>query len=504
VQLRCDDGSVPTLNDLARRARIAADDLDWLHSLVSDWELLADLSIADLTLWARLPDQVSWVALAQVRPTTGPTALPRDIVGLVRSGRSKPLLVTAVRESRICREGDPEWRRGVPVRHETIPVTRDGRVIAVIERSTNLEPARTPSRMDLAYLKAADDLAQMIAAGLFPCPAYARASLQSPRVNDGMLRLSRSGKVTYASPNAISAYRRLGLTADLAGRELGPLTARLCASTRPRDDSLMLAASGRAHLETEVEANGSVVQLRSIPLTVHGASAGALILLRDVTEVRHRERELLTMDATIREIHHRVKNNLQTVAALLRLQARRMRAPEAAAALQEAVRRVGSIAMVHETLSQASGEVVDFDDIARQIATTAGELSAPEARVTPVQFGKFGVLSSAVATPLALVLTELLHNAIQHGLTRPGAPATGTLEVTANRSSDRLAVMVADNGMGFPDGFDLDSTTSLGLQIVRTLVVGELGGTLAITPRRGGGTSVRIDLPLPEADHAAG
>jgi len=481
---------VPTLNDLARRAQIAPADLDWLHALVSDWELLADLSFADLTLWARLPAGNAWIALAQVRPTTGPTALPQDIVGTIRAAREQPLLATAVAEGRICREGDPEWRRDVPVRHETIPVTRNGRVIAVIERSTNLEPGRTPSRMDLAYLKAADDLAQMIAAGLFPCPASAQANLHSPRVNDGMLRLTRSGKVTYASPNALSAYRRLGLTA------------RLCASTLPRDDSLMLAASGRAHLETEVEANGSVVQLRAIPLTVHGVPAGALILLRDVTEIRHRERELITKDATIREIHHRVKNNLQTVAALLRLQARRMRAPEAAAALQEAVRRVGSIALVHETLSNASGEVVDFDDIAGRIAMTAGELSAPEARITPVLSGRFGELSASVATPLALVLTELLHNAVQHGLARPGAPATGTLELTARRCADSLTVTVADNGAGFPDGFDLESTTSLGLQIVRTLVLSELGGTLSIAPRQGGGTSVRIDLPLPVADQA--
>jgi hypothetical protein len=164
----------------------------------------------------------------------------------------------------------------------------------------------------------------MIAAGLFPWPESDPANLHSPRVNDGMLRLGRSGKVTYASPNALSAYRRLGLTADLAGRELAPLTVRLCASAGPKDDSLMLAASGRAHLEIEIEANGSVVQMRSIPLTVDGARAGALILLRDVTELRNRERELITKDATIREIHHRVKNNLQTVAALLRLQARRM------------------------------------------------------------------------------------------------------------------------------------------------------------------------------------
>ena len=488
-------------NDLARRARIAPSDLDWLHSLVSDWELLADLSFADLTLWAPLSAEHSWVALAQVRPTTAPTALPHDVVGSVRAAGEQPLLAKAVHEGRICREGDPEWRRGVPVRHETIPVCHDGRVIAVIERSTNLDSARTPSRMDLAYLKAADDLAQMIPAGLFPGPASPPASLHSPRVNDGMIRLNRAGKVTYASPNALSAYRRLGLAADLAGRELGPLTAKLCASTRPIDDSLMLAASGRAQLETEIEANGSVVQLRSLPLTLNGTRAGALVLLRDVTELRHRERELITKDATIREIHHRVKNNLQTVAALLRLQARRMRAPEASSALYEAVRRVGSIALVHETLSQATAEIVEFDDIARQIAATAGDLSAPEGRITPVLTGKFGVLPAQVATPLALVLTELLHNAVEHGLALPGGPAAGTVEVAACRGTDQLVVSVADNGTGLPPGFDLDTTTSLGLQIVRTLVVSELGGTLAISARPDGdGTVVRVELPLPPPD----
>ncbi len=439
---RCDDGNVPTLNDLARLAHIVAGDLEWLHALVSDWELLADLSIADLTLWARLPAESAWIALAQVRPTTGPTAFPEDRVGTMLTGADQPLLEIAVAEGRICREGDPEWRLGVPVRHETIPVCRVGRVIAVIERSTNLESARTPSRMDLAYLKSADDLAQMIAACVFPGPASSPAHVQSPRVNDGMVRLSRSGKVSYASPNALSAYRRLGLTADLTGRELGPLTARLCASTMPRDDSLMLAASGRAHLETEMEANGTVVQMRTIPLIVSGTSAGALVLLRDVTELRHRERELITKDATIREIHHRVKNNLQTVAALLRLQARRMRVPEASAALQEAVHRVGSIALVHETLSQASGEVVEFDEVARQIATMAGELSAPEARITPVLAGRFGVLSAQVATPLALVLTELLHNAVQHGLARPGGRAAGTL-AAKRRTASRAALRVS-------------------------------------------------------------
>jgi len=504
----CDDGEMPTLTDLARRhAEFTEAGLDWLHALVSDWQLLADLSFADLVLWAPLRHQAGWVALAQMRPTTAPTAFPDDVVGSVLPAGGRPFLDVARRERRICREGDPEWTDGVPVRHETIPVLNDDKVIAVIERSTNLSSARTPSRMELTYLRAADDLAQMVAAGMFPCVGEAPALVRSPRVGDGLLRLGRSGKVTYASPNALSAYRRLGLTADLVGAELGRVTARLCSRYESRDGSLMLTASGRAARESEVDGNGSVVQLRSIPLVVDGSRAGALILVRDVTELRHRERELITKDATIREIHHRVKNNLQTVAALLRLQARRLQAPDARAALEEAVRRVGSIALVHETLSQTSEEAVDFDDIAGRVAMMAVEVSAAEAQVTPALSGGFGLLPGSVATPLALVLTELLQNALQHGLCRPsGETPAGSLTVHAERRPEQLIVTVTDNGAGLPQGFDLDSSTSLGLQIVRTLVVTELAGRLEISPRAAGGTTVMVDLPLewpPGAEHPA-
>ena len=493
-----DDGRVPTLNDLARRhTALTSADIDWLHALVSDWQLLADLSFADLVLWAPLQDSSGWVVLAQMRPTTGPTTFHDDAVGSFAPTGARPFLESAQRERRICREGDPEWTRGVPVRRESVPVTREGQVIAVIERSTNLSSARTPSRLELTYLKGADDLAQMVASGMFPWPGQQPALVRSPRVGDGLLRLGRSGKVSYASPNALSAYRRLGLATDLVGAELGPLTARLCAPGRPTDDSLMVTASGRAPRETEVEGNGSVVQLRAIPLVVNGLRTGALVLVRDVTELRHRERELMTKDATIREIHHRVKNNLQTVAALLRLQSRRLDEPKARAALDEAVRRVGSIATVHETLSHAPEEIVDFDDVAERVAAMAGEVSTAEARVKPVLLGRFGLLPSAVATPLALVLAELLQNALQHGLAQcPDGGPEGRVEVSVDRSQDRLMVIVQDNGAGLPEEFDLDSATSLGLQIVRTLVVSELGGRLEVKPRAGGGTKAVVDLPM--------
>jgi two-component sensor histidine kinase len=186
-----------------------------------------------------------------------------------------------------------------------------------------------------------------------------------------------------------------------------------------------------------------------------------------------------------------VKNNLQTVAALLRLQARRLRVPEGRAALEEAVRRVGSIAIVHETLSHTPEEMVDFDDIADRVMAMTGEVSV--AHVVPRRVGTFGVLPSAVATPLAMVLAELMQNAVQHGFVR----RRGELRVIATRGAERLDVVVADNGKGLPPDFDLDHSTSLGLQIVRTLVEGELAGRLAIRPREGGGTEVSLSIPLP-------
>ena len=502
---------MPTLTDLARNlTSLSAPELEWLHSLVSDWQLLADLSFADLILWVPTgaPEGAlnsGWVAVAQMRPTTGPTSFPDDVVGSQVTPGERPVLDTARIERRIHRESDPDWTSGVPVRAEAIPVTRDGRVIAVIERSTNLNGARTPSRLELTYLAGADDLSRMISEGTFPYPGHDTTLVRSPRVGDGMLRLDAAGRVTFASPNAQSAYRRLGLTADLMGTELGSATAQLAATGAPVDESLMLVARGRAPKETEIDVNGTVVQLRSIPLVVGGQRTGALVLVRDVTELRRRERELLTKEATIREIHHRVKNNLQTVAALLRLQARRLSAPEARDALQEAVRRVGSIAIVHETLSHAPEEIVDFDDIADRVAMMAGEVSTPEVRVTPKITGQFGMLPATVATPLAMVLTELLQNALQHGFgstTRSSGSDAGIIEVVAARAPELLTVTVSDSGAGLPPGFDLENTTSLGLQIVRTLVEGELGGQISLRPRDGGGTTAVVDLPVryePEA-----
>lgn len=488
--------NVPSMNDLVRQHTSLGDsDLEWLHLLVSEWQLLSDLSFADLVLWVPTLDGTRYVSVAQMRPNTGPTSYQNDMVGhLVPRGR-RPMLDAALDEGRIVREGDPEWREEVPVRVESIPVRREGRVLGVIARNTNLLTVRTPSRLELTYLQSASDLAQMIANGAFPFPGQQVDMDASPRAGDGLIRLDADGIVQYASPNALSAYHRLGLAADLVGHHLGETTAQLAPSRGPVDESLAKLASGWAPREFEVEGNDGVIQLRAIPLKPKGNHIGSLVLLRDVTELRRRERELITKDATIREIHHRVKNNLQTVAALLRLQARRIGSAEGREALEEAVRRVGSIAIVHETLSQNLDERVEFDEIADRVLAMVAEISP--GRVAGRRTGRFGILDAEVATPLSMVLTELLQNAMEHGF---GPGERGTVEVTAMRSGTRrdarLLISVQDDGRGLPEGFDPQRAGNLGLQIVRTLVEGEMGGTFDMLPASGQGTRVVLDIPV--------
>jgi two-component system, sensor histidine kinase PdtaS len=485
---------VPSLNELVRaHTDLDAEDLAWLHLLLADWQIVADLSFADLVLW--LPDRevTGYWAGAQMRPTTGPTAYVDDLVGgFVPRGR-RSLLDSAYDHQRVAREGDPEWRDDIPVRVEAIPVRRGDHVLAVIARNTNLLGVRTPSRLELSYLQTATDLTQMISNGFFPFAGQRSDHADSPRVGDGFVRIDAVGKVTYASPNALSVYRRLGLATDLTGLHLADTTRELVpASRRPDEETLSAVLGGKAAGDTEIGDGETVLILRSIPLRPTGEHIGALVLLRDVTDLRRRDRELVTKDATIREIHHRVKNNLQTVAALLRLQARRIGIPEGRAALEEAVRRVGSIAIVHDTLSQAFDENVDFDDIADRLRLMVVEVSSRGGSVASSRVGSFGAIPAEVATPLAMVLTELLQNAVEHGF----GSGSGAITLTARRLVGRLHVVVEDDGHGLPEGFDLDGSTSLGLSIVRTLVESELGGQLEIGAGSHVGTRVAVDIPV--------
>lgn len=469
-------------------------DVDWLHQLVADWQVIADLSVSDLVLWART-SLGRFVAIAHCRPASGTTVHLEDVIGLRMPAAREAMAVEALVSGQVVVASDPEWTGRTAVREEYVPVIRDNRAIAVMTRETSVGVLRGGRVMDRAVEELADALCHMVAQGAFPIRGAATGLRHgTPRVGDGVIRLDNEGVVTYTSPNARSCFLRLGITGELEGCQLAEAVTRIIPERTPVDETMAVVLMGRQAWLTEIEITGVFVAIRSLPIKRDGKRAGAMLMVRDVSELRRREQVLMNKDATIREIHHRVKNNLQTVSALLRLQARRATNDETRDALAEAERRVATIATVHAALSQNVDETVDFDEVFGSVLRGAAAVATAGSTVHTRIQGTFGVVEADAAQALATVLAELVTNAVEHGLEH----RDGTVTVVADRQGDDLTVHVIDDGIGLDPGKPL---TGLGTRIVSTLVHGELRGSIdwqPVTDAQGkpGGTDVVVRARL--------
>jgi two-component sensor histidine kinase len=489
---------MPKLAELLRdRSSLSDVQIRRIRELTTDWQLLADLSFADLVLWVPLrKDFKSWpsgyVAVAHIRPTTAATIFTQDLIGEEITWGARPRIDQALSGAEIIRDAEPEKFGDIYVKEETIPVILGEQVIAIISRHRNAELMRQPSRLELNYREVAHNVYRMVAEGAFPYTEHSEIFDPAVRVGDGLIRLDINGAIIYASPNAKSAFSRMGWAGELEGKNLGEVARRVSlVKLDAHEEAIEVGLSGKALRRVEIENTGGTVDLLALPLLAGGDRIGAIVLLQNVTELRRRERELVTKDATIREIHHRVKNNLQTVSALLRLQSRRIEDPSASAALNEAVRRIASIALVHETLSSSAEASVAFDDVLNRLVSHALDLSPRMGELQISRSGELGALDPRIATPLSLVVTELIHNALEHGLAESG----NHLTISVVRNEGDAQITIYDDGVGLPEGFSLAQSSNLGLQIVRTLTENELRGNIDLV-RTPTGTEARLTFPI--------
>jgi two-component system, sensor histidine kinase PdtaS len=475
-----------SMAELAREhSTLDRDDIDHLNRLTAEWAFLADLCFADLLLYVRSPDGRSpdgtWLIVDQVRPATNQTMYVTDYVGSWADGDEAELIERAATTGQRVEGAIEVDGGGDEINHARMlafPVRRDGRIIAVLSKEWKVRAGRPLGELERNYSYIFDEFVQMIEVGTFPFAGRVADSSAAPRVGDGVITLDGTGTVTYVSPNANSALHRVGIQANPVGMRLAELGFH--------DGPVRQAFERLEPVVEEFEQGADVTLLcRCVPLVTPSDGGpevgGGLLLVRDVTELRKRDRLLLSKDATIREIHHRVKNNLQTISSLLRLQSRRLTNPEAKAAVQESVRRIRTIALVHESLSREPGDDVAFIEIVRPLLRLAEEsLQSPDRPVHFTVSGDGGRIAANTATPLSVVLTELLQNAVDHGF--PEGSGGGQVSVALSHDAGMLTVRVVDNGRGVDPAFELDQAKGLGLSIVRTLVTTELNGTITIRP----------------------
>jgi len=468
-------------------------DRELLERVAGHLPLLADLTHADAVLFARSGDQVVVVAQAQPVPVPSPYALPLA-VGRSMTREEAQLVYRILFDGRTRNQVTSTVIRGAPVLQEVFPVRNEkGDVIGALRSEMLLIEHERQRKRHATFRRAIARARELIVAGRL----QGGERLGRLGVHDGVMVIDAQGRIEYLSAPAEHLYRRLGYADNLVKTQLQELETNeyICFKAMERGVCLEQRV-----IEQDLVWIKRVVPLMSgdatgWPARVIGrrtAPAGAVVAIQDVTDELRKEQELKIKTAMIQEIHHRVKNNLQTIAALLRLQARRTESTEVADQLRETIGRIISIAVVHEFLSHEETTVINIHEVSNRILAEVRNGVLDHSR--PISLALEGTrsfnLPAQQATSCALIINELVQNAVEHAFAgRPG----GSIVVRLAEQGDSLYIEIQDDGRGLPHDFDLLSQGGLGLQIVRSLVREDLKGQFELV--NGHGVKAVVSFP---------
>ena len=468
------------------RDEAASGSAELLEKIKRGMAITADLSRSDLLLVVpRNPSQVA--VLAQAQPHSIASLYPSSLVGQTLTDRDAPAILEAWRNRRRLHTQRELIRSGAPVDQEIYPIYGpDREMIALLSIETSLIQLERHRQRHVSFRHVVEWVKRMCMRG-----DLAGAAGFSPFSEwDGIVLTDAQRRIMYLSGIATNLYRRLGYMEDLRGRRLSFLDTG--------DDELAaeaLALRTPIEREARLKENAFLLVRKVLPLWSPPVFAGrlqrllmrqsrlseasaALILIHDATEEQRKRIELEVKTTLIQEVHHRVKNNLQAIAGMLRMQARRTRDDEALRVLQEATTRILSVALIHEFLSLDGAQAINLRDVCQRIISQNIQvLVRPEAQVIFSVKGPDILLPSQQATACALVVNELAQNALEHGI---ADRERGEVQLRLVEFGQMVRLEVWDDGAPLPETFDLSAPRTLGLQIVRTLVESDLRGNLRL------------------------
>lgn len=474
----------PALNDEHRSL---------LDNVVACLPIVADLSRSDMLLYRPTSgDRV--IVAAHAQPHSVSSVHTNNLCGQVIARRDVPLLSRALSGQRGS-SSRSQLHPAEPVLRQMWPVFDNAKgVIAALCMETTAVEAQRHHKRSPVFREALHNLHALVLRG-----AIAGADSLSPfGEHDGILFVDDKQQIRYVSGAAENLYRKLGHAESLLRHSITSLgtdesafftalESQRCCELETREGQLIWI---RKAIPVCAVQPGPIVRAAGQP-----GCKGVLLTVSDVTDSRRREQELRVKAAMIQEIHHRVKNNLQTIASLLRMQSRRVEDETARQVLDEGVSRILSVAVVHEFLSHDEGSVINIREVAQRIINhTVQGILDPEKGIHLALRGKGFSLVAQQATACALVLNELLQNAVEHGYAdRSG----GAIIVNLIEQGDDAVIEIADDGEGLPANFDLDHSSSLGLRIVQTLVREDLKGSFELKGSQDNDRGVRAVVRFP-------
>jgi len=503
-------------SQVANSPGLSPSDLELLRKVEAGLRITADVSRADVLLCTPLSKEKAIVAFHAI-PSSISSLYRKDASGRILNAEVQPLLLQALNSGSGGRRQREVLSNGAPVIQDVFPIAnQEGKVIGAMLVETNMIAHERQRRRSRHFRQAVVWMQEMCARGELESAAV----LSAFSLYDGVYMVDHTRTIVYMSGIAANLFRSIGITPEVREQRLralepcdiemveGAFKSHSCQTARIESED------GRIWVRSAIPLRMPTITWRNYwlalpwtPFSTHSAEGGGvdavLVLLHNATEAVQKERELNVKSAIIQEVHHRVKNNLQNIAAILRIQARRVESDEARQHLTDAVNRVLSMSVIHEFLSQDEHRPINVKDVCQRIASQVTQVSAsPEQEITIQVQGPSVRLPASQATPLAMVVNELLLNAVEHGLKDR---TRGLIYITLEDQGDTVIIQVEDDGSGLPPDFDPGHTShSLGLQIVHTLVTDDLKGSLRMESlvQEGDGapavTGTRATVTLPK------
>ena len=461
--------------------------------------IAADVSRSDVFLFQ--PGEEEFCVAIHARSHAMATLFPKRQAGRCLAAEERPWIWQAIARGAYLHR----MLKDIPdalgqVQQQVWPVLgASGQVIAAIGVYTNgveLERHKRRARsFQLALAHFFKALSRGELAGCEQLPPFTDRS--------GIIFIDGLGRYRYLSGIAANIYRRLGYLDDLRMRTLDEVASG--------DQELVQRGwENRCCVFEEATVRNRILQRSVIPLfgqpdhltfwerrRWRGRARdryGALLLVNDVTELRETEAEIKIKTAMIKEVHHRLKNNLQLLISIMRMQIRRAQTEEARELLSEAMNRLKSMAVIHDSLSHGESEILNLSDALAQIAAQIQMSIAAPHRQIHIHFTHVDdiQLPTNKVTACALVFNELLLNSVKHGF---GEHASGEIRIQLYDRGDAIELIMEDSGRGLPDDFSPEKSASVGLDIIRTLVQDDLKGIIEFTTLSQGGVRARLRFP---------
>ncbi|RKP54074.1 PAS domain-containing protein [Cohnella endophytica] len=460
---------------------LSAQDAETIEALARHLQLIADVSQADVFIDCPLPDKGSALVVAQAQPATAPSLYRTSVIGQHAYARNEPAVMFSLISGEAVVGSRGISQEQIAMQQNVSPIAnRQGKIIGALIMEQDISEKVEQERNVERLVETTEQLSETLLA-----MAMSEGRVQS-LMHEGIILFDDKERLTYVNPRARTLLHEMGKPGIAIGDEITRLF-----FDREQWRNVF---EPTGFLCRELQNGKLAFELKAVAIYRAGRKVGGLLLIRDISELKDKEKQLMIKSAVIKEIHHRVKNNLQTVSSLLRLQMRRTKLAEVARVYRDSINRINSIAVIHEMLAYEGLDTIHFNDVVDRISRTILSSSAKPDQTVKVRLtGDELHLRSDVATTLALVLNELIQNCVLHAF---GERSQGEIVISIRNTGLVIDVQVTDNGCGIDASAEPEGGgTHLGLKIAETLIEENLDGHISIVSDERG-TNVRIAFPV--------